>query len=250
MRPIHAQEKEQFRKLFNQENVDRFDDRFNILEVFLTTERHLTVDEISDLLANHGHIYSPAFIIETLKLMCDYGFAQKNQFNNGDVRYEHRHPCHHHDHMICTKCNRIIEFQNDQMEQLQMEIVSRHRFHILQHKMEIYGICEDCMQTQSDEMTLASVRPGDQVIIKTVQGGRMVENRLSAMGLRIGDTMEIITSQPQGQKVVSIDCKRFVLGHGLANKILVKYIQKVPDGKNDTCEGDFETEPIRIDIPD
>lgn len=250
MRPLHAQEKEQFRKLFMQVNVDQFEDRFKILEVFLTTERHLTVDETSNLLADHGHSYSPAFIIETLKLMCDYGFAQKNRFKNGDVRYEHRHPCHHHDHMICTKCGRIIEFENDQMERLQIQIVKHHRFHILQHKMEIYGICEDCMRTQSENMPLTIARPGDRVLVKTIQGGRMVETRLSAMGLRVGDSVEIITRQTKGQMVVSIDCKRYILGRGLAQKIFVEYDQAFPEYKSGTCQGEIENTPTPLNMPD
>ena len=118
MRQIHAQEKEQFRKLFQQENIDEFEDRFKILEVFLTTERHMTVDEVVQLLAQNGQTYSPTFIIETLKMMCNYGFAQKNRFEKGGIRYEHRHPCQHHDHMICTKCDKIIEFEDKQMELL------------------------------------------------------------------------------------------------------------------------------------
>lgn len=240
MRPIHAQEKEQFRKLFKQENIDQFEDRFKILEVFLTTERHLTVDEVAGLLSRHGHAYAPAFIIETLKLMCDYGFAQKNHFENGDVRYEHRHPCHHHDHMICTKCRRIIEFENDQLELLQVQIVKNYRFHMLQHKMEIYGICEDCMQMQARKMPLTQARPGDRVKVESIQSGRQAETRLSTMGLRAGDTIEIITSQPQGQMVVSVDCKRFILGHGLACKIMVEYAQSLSETDSVICRETFD----------
>lgn len=239
MRHIHAQEKEQFRKLFKQENIDQFEDRFKILEIFLTTERHLTVDEVAALLSKHGRTYSPAFIIETLKLMCDYGFAQKNRFENGEVRYEHRHPCHHHDHMICTKCGRIIEFENSQLEILQVEIVQNYRFHMLQHKMEIYGICETCMQTQAGKISLIQAHPGERVKVKSIQGGRRAETRLSTMGLRTGDTIEIITSQPQGQMVVSVDCKRFILGHGLAKKIMVEYAPAQMGSGDATCEGTF-----------
>ena len=235
MRPIHAQEKKQFRKLFEQESIDRFEDRFKILEVFLTTERHLTVDEVSRLLARHDRSYSPTFIIETLKMMCDYGFAQKNRFENGDVRYEHRHPCHHHDHMICTKCGRIIEFENEQLEMLQMQIVANHKFHMLQHKMEIYGICGDCMRMQARRMPLSRARPGEHVKIESIQSGREAKTRLLTMGLRCGDIIEIITRQPLGQMVVSADCKRLVLGHGLAQKIIVTNTKQLSIATDATC---------------
>ncbi len=235
MRQLHTQEKEQFRKLFQQESIDRFDDRFKILEIFLTTERHMTVDEISRLLSEHGQSYPPAFIVETLKLLCDYGFAQKNRFQNGAVRYEHRHPCQHHDHMVCTKCGKIIEFENRQMEQLQYQIASDYNFHMLQHKMEIYGICEDCIQSQAEKMPLTDARPGERVIIESFQSGMMAKTRLLSMGLRPGDLIEIITRQSHGQMVVSSGCKRFVLGYGLAHKILVRHTDQAPDVSDAEC---------------
>ncbi|RTZ97426.1 MAG: Fur family transcriptional regulator [Deltaproteobacteria bacterium] len=235
MRPIHVQEKEQFRKLFKQEKIDRFDDRFKILEIFLTTERHMTVDEISRLLSEHGQSYPPAFIIETMRLLCDYGFAQKNHFQNGAVRYEHRHPRQHHDHMICTKCGKIIEFENQQMEQLQYQIATNYDFHMLQHKMEIYGICGDCINIRDKEMPLTEARPGERVIIESFKGGMMAKTRLLSMGLRPGDLVEIISHHSHGQLVISADCKRFVLGQGLANKILVRHTDQAPD-PDATCE--------------
>ena len=50
MKRIHNREKEQFKKLFKQEKIDDFEDRFKILEVFLQTERHFTVSELVQLL--------------------------------------------------------------------------------------------------------------------------------------------------------------------------------------------------------
>jgi len=235
MRQIHAQEKEQFRKLFQQENIDEFEDRFKILEIFLTTERHLTVDEVVQLLAQNGQTYSPTFIIETLKMMCDYGFAQKNRFENGEIRYEHRHPCQHHDHMICTKCGKIIEFENNQLELLQTQIAGNYNFHMLQHKMEIYGICGDCMEMQARMMPLTRARPGERVRIESINSGQRAKTRLLTMGLRPGDIIEIITRQPQGQMVVSADCKRFVLGRGLAQKITVEHTNQLPETTDTTC---------------
>jgi len=141
MKHIHRQEKQQFKKLFKQEYIDVFEDRFNILEVFLQTEKHLTIDELIDLLKENGYNFEPDFIRDTLKLMVRFGFAKKNRFINGPVRYEHMHLGQHHDHMICTKCRKIVEFREDRLEDLQVKIAAAHGFHMLQHKMEIYGIC-------------------------------------------------------------------------------------------------------------
>ncbi|ACZ11613.1 Fur family transcriptional regulator [Sulfurospirillum deleyianum] len=50
----------------------------------------------------------------------------------------------HHDHMICKSCGLIIEFQNDKIEQLQLDIAKAHNFHITSHLMQLRGLCEKC----------------------------------------------------------------------------------------------------------
>jgi Fur family ferric uptake transcriptional regulator len=222
MKYIHAQEREQFRKLFRQERIDNFDDRFKILEVFLRTEWHITVEELVDLLAQDGLEMSPEFVRDTLKLMCRFGFASKNRFDNGVVRYEHRHLGKHHDHLVCTKCRKIFEFEDHGLEQLQIRIAAAHGFHMLQHRMEIYGICSECLKDRLTLMPLSAAKPGEKVVIQEISGGAGVRMRLLTMGLRLGDRIEIITNHHQGQMAIAADFKRYVLGHGLAEKILVQ----------------------------
>lgn len=222
MKHIHRQEKQQFKKLFKQEYIDVFEDRFNILEIFLQTEKHLTIDELINLLKENGYDFEPDFIRETLKLMVRFGFAKKNRFNNGPVRYEHLHLGQHHDHMICTKCRKIVEFREDQLEDLQVKIAATHGFHMLQHKMEIYGICSECIKNRVQGMPLAMAKPGERLIINDITGGSGARMRLLSMGLRLKDEIEIVTNPRQGQIVVAVGFKRFALGRGLAQKIMVQ----------------------------
>ncbi len=222
MQQIHKQEKEQFKKLFKQEHLDLFEDRFIILEVFLQTEQHVTEAELHQLLKENGHDLSSDFVADTLKLMCRFGFASKNRFDNGEVRYEHRHLGQHHDHMICTKCKNIFEFHNDELEDLQFTIAATHGFHMLQHKMEIYGVCSACLQARARMLPLAAARQGERLVIKEITGGVGARMRLLTMGLRLGDKIEVITNQNKGQTVIAADFKRYVLGRGLARKILVE----------------------------
>ena len=225
MKHIHRQEKQQFKKLFKQEHIDDFEDRFNILESFLQTEKHLTIDELIKLLEENGYNFEPDFIRDTLKLMVRFGFAKKNRFNNGPVRYEHMHLGQHHDHMICTKCRKIIEFREDRLEDLQVQIAAAYGFHMLQHKMEIYGICSECLKNRVQVMPLVMAKPGERLIIKDITGGTGARMRLLSMGLRLKDEIEIVTNPKQGQIVVAVDLKRFILGRGLAQKIMVQTVE-------------------------
>jgi Fur family ferric uptake transcriptional regulator len=221
--PLHNQEKEQFKKLFQQDHVDRFEDRFNVLKVFLENEDHLKAEELTTLLAQEGHQLDLEFVRETLKLMCQYGFAQKNQFDNGVVRYEHLHLGQHHDHLICTKCRKIIEFSDEQLEDLQVQIAATHGFHLLQHKMELYGICQTCLNKRVEHLPLIMTKQGEKVVIKAINGGTSIRIRLLTMGLRIGDEIEILTKN-HGQMVIASDYKRLVIGKGISRKIIVEPI--------------------------
>ncbi|MGD9173796.1 MAG: transcriptional repressor [Desulfobacterales bacterium] len=229
MKQIHIQEKEQFKKLFKQEQIDNFEDRFKVLEVFMQTEKHVTIEEMVELLNRVGCCLEPEFVRQTMKLMCRFGFAQKSRFDNGDLRYEHRHLGQHHDHMVCTKCKKIIEFENEQLEELQIKIAATRGFHMLQHKMEIYGICDTCLKERIQLMPLVMARPGERLVLKDFEGGVGARIRLMSMGLRLGDEIEVISNNNQGQIAIAADFKRYVLGKGLAQKIRVEPIR--PDKK-------------------
>jgi len=222
MQSIHLQEKEQFKKLFEQEGIDCLEDRMKILEAFFQTEQHLSEIELFDIIKKEHTGLTPVFISNTLDLMCRYGFAHKHRFNNGVIRYEHRHIGQHHDHMICTKCNQIIEFKNNQLESFQLQVAATHGFHMLQHKMEIYGICAQCLKRRLSLMPLMAAKQGEVLVVRSFTAGPKSRMRLMSMGLRVGDRIDVISNLNQGQLVIALDYKRLVLGRGLAEKIMVQ----------------------------
>lgn len=227
MRQIHSKEKQQFRELFLQEDIDRFEDRYAILDVFLQTEGHLTVNDLVTALEAAGNRFPETFVRETMQLMCRYGFANENRFGNGNARYEHRHLGQHHDHMICTKCGRIIEFTEEDLESLQEKIAAAYGFHLLQHRMELYGICDTCRKERVPRLPLIVARPGERLTLMEITGGPGTRMRLMAMGLRVGDEMDVITNMGEGQVVVAVAGKRYALGRGISRKLVV-----APRGEN------------------
>jgi len=244
MTKIHSQEKEQFKELFAHADVDNFEDRYRILEVFLQGEDHITATELADRLEKSGNRFSPDFIEETLTLMCRFGFAYKNRFDNGQDRYEHRHLGDHHDHMICLKCRNIIEFSNEQLETLQLQIASSRGFHLLQHRMELYGICDQCFGKRVGRLPLIAARQGERLIIEEITGGSGARMRLITMGLRPGDVVDVITNLSDGQIVIALEGKRYALGRGLARKVIVKPYVKAPATGTGTDDPAKETLPM------
>jgi len=222
MTQVHRQEKEQFKKIFRDNQLDRFEERYRVLTVFLQTERHVTARELTELLSEKGHHVDPEFVKETLTMMCGLGFAHQNRFENGRLLYEHRHLGFHHDHMVCTKCRQVIEFNSEGIEQLQMSIAAAHGFHMLQHRMEIYGICGRCMDNRRQLLPLALSKEGESLTIQEIAGGSGLQMRLLSMGMRVGDALRVVTNNGKGRLVVALDQKRYVLGREMARKILVQ----------------------------
>jgi Fur family ferric uptake transcriptional regulator len=127
--------------------------------------------------------------------------------------------------MVCATCRKIIEFHDNRLEVLQTEIAASHGFQMFQHRMELYGICAECQSERLQSMALTSARIGEKVFIKKITGGSAARQHLLSMGLRIGDELEVISNNGQGQMAVAADCSRYVLGRGLARKIVVQSVE-------------------------
>ena len=161
--------------------------------------------------------------------MVDLGFAQKKHFEGQPIRYEHKHLGRHHDHFICTKCEKIIEFADEDIERLQIKIASEQGFHMLQHRMEIYGLCSECLERRKTLIPLAMAKTSERIIIREMAGGPSPQARLASMGLRLGDKIEIINNTGQGRIILGHDCTRLAIGRGIAQKIMVSVADEDKD---------------------
>jgi len=115
-----------------------------ILDVFLSTHQHVSVEELYLKVKSSSPGVGQATVYRTLKLFVEAGLAREILLHDGQTRYEHVMAGEHHDHLVCTGCNAIIEFENETIEKLQNEIATRHGFMIRSHKLEIYGLCATC----------------------------------------------------------------------------------------------------------
>jgi Fur family ferric uptake transcriptional regulator len=87
-----------------------------------------------------------ATVYRTMKLLSESGLAHARNFGDGQTRYEAAVGKHHHDHLICTRCGTIVEFENDRIETMQEAVARKHGFKVTSHKMELYGLCRNCQR--------------------------------------------------------------------------------------------------------
>ncbi len=116
--------------------------REQILSVFLKME-HVTAEHMYRLLSRKDPHIGLATIYRTLNLFCDAGLAQARHFGT-QTQYDNVSHKGHHDHLICTSCGKIVEFENCDIERLQEEVAKRNGFVIQTHKLELYGLCSGC----------------------------------------------------------------------------------------------------------
>ncbi len=115
-----------------------------IIDAFFERPGHLSVEELwSKVRAVDQHV-SVATVYRTMKLLADSGLAHAQNFGDGQTRYEAAVGREHHDHLICTRCGKIVEFEDDRIEELQDAVARRHGFQVTSHKMELYGLCKSC----------------------------------------------------------------------------------------------------------
>lgn len=128
-----------------QKGLKNTNQRMLILKEFLEQASHLSTEELYLKVRSKNPRIGYATVHRTLKLFAECGIAAERNFGDGQGRFELIHGEEHHDHLICTRCGLIIEFENSQIEKLQNEVARKHRFTIDNHRLELYGLCSDCV---------------------------------------------------------------------------------------------------------
>ncbi|HEY3027686.1 MAG TPA: transcriptional repressor [Pyrinomonadaceae bacterium] len=145
-----TEEQEVFLKHIQKQGLKRTAQRELILDVFLRTEKHLSSEDLYRLVRELDPNIGQTTVYRTLKLLSEAGLAREVRFGDGRTHYEHNYKHQHHDHMICSRCGKIIEFFSAELEAIQDAMAAKHRFEVTQHLLRIIGICAECRRKERD----------------------------------------------------------------------------------------------------
>jgi Fur family ferric uptake transcriptional regulator len=137
------EEKEVFAAYIAKNRLKRSGQREVILDTFLRHERHLSVDDLHQLVQKRRPDIGRTTVYRTLKLLQAAGLAQELALD-GQSRFEREYKRAHHDHFICKTCGEILEFSNPEIERIQDEIAAGIGFVIEGHRHQIFGLCRRC----------------------------------------------------------------------------------------------------------
>ena len=115
------------------------DQRRIISKVMSESQDHPDVDELYNRVSKIDPKISIATVYRTVKLFEEAGIVTKHDFKGGKARYEQLNESHH-DHLIDIKTGEIIEFVDDEIEQLQQKVAEKYGYKLVDHKLELYGI--------------------------------------------------------------------------------------------------------------
>ena len=115
-----------------------------VLKVFLECKDHVSVEELYNIVLKTEPKTGLATVYRTLALLTKSGLALEMDFGDGQKRYESSYRSFHHDHMLCTECGKILEFNHPLIEKYQEEVAKQNKFKITSHKLDLFGLCQDC----------------------------------------------------------------------------------------------------------
>lgn len=133
-----------FREYIKKQGLRNTRQREEILDVFLSSGGHITVDELFDKVKKRDSSIGYATVHRNLNLLLEAGLAEEIKIGKEKTRYEQMHMREHHDHLICLKCGRFIEVFDENIEKLQNRLAEEKEFIPVRHKLEIYGYCKKC----------------------------------------------------------------------------------------------------------
>lgn len=140
----------QFEQALRERGLKSTSQRDDIAKIFFAASGHFSVEDLHVAVKKVNPRVGYATVYRTLKLLKECGLAAERHFDDGQARYEPaEEEAHHHDHIICERCGKIVEFEEPRIELLQEETAKRLGFQITGHKMELYGLCRECRRTRA-----------------------------------------------------------------------------------------------------
>ncbi|MBK1720231.1 ferric iron uptake transcriptional regulator [Thiocystis violacea] len=120
--------------------------RVKILEILEQSgKRHMSAEDVYKALLSHDEEIGLATVYRVLTQFEGAGLVCRRHFEGGQSVFE-LNSGEHHDHLVCVKCGKIVEFLDTTIEKRQARIAAEEGFKIEDHSLVVYGVCPDCQK--------------------------------------------------------------------------------------------------------
>jgi Fur family ferric uptake transcriptional regulator len=139
-------EQEFFKEFITAKGLKQTKEREEIFHEIIATRGHFAPDDLFVRLKTKGSKVSRASIYRTIPLLVESGVIAEVEHIDKHAHYERVSKDAHHDHMICLRCGRVIEFYSKGLERIQDELCRKEGFRGVRHSLEILGYCGECVR--------------------------------------------------------------------------------------------------------
>ncbi|MEC9283419.1 MAG: Fur family transcriptional regulator [Bdellovibrionota bacterium] len=122
--------------------------RLTILRSLINGRDHVTAQELFENVSQIDNSLGFATVYRFLRTLAENKLVTEVRMGGLPARYEWTKKKSHHDHITCSECGKICEFENLEIEKLQAEIAKSLGFILTDHVLELYGVCSDCQASK------------------------------------------------------------------------------------------------------
>ena len=112
--------------------------RKSIWDEITSSDDHREAEDIYLSLRKKNINVSRATVYRTIDVLVKNNLVRKLDIGDAPSKYENKIDSHHHDHMICLETGDIIEFYNEELENLQDEIAKKHGYKVVRHVHQLF----------------------------------------------------------------------------------------------------------------
>lgn len=139
-----TKENPQFLNYLKQEGLKWTSGREKVFREAVATEGHFEAEELAYRLRKKGSRVSKATVYRTLPLLVKAGLIKEVIHGEKHHHYEHNHEESQHDHLICLKCGKIVEYEEESLREIEGKVCEKHQFRPQKIVLEIFGYCKKC----------------------------------------------------------------------------------------------------------
>lgn len=133
---------EVYREYLAKHQLKMTNQRKVIISEFVRAGGHLSAEELFRIVKKKAAGVGLASVYRTIGSLVEAGLAVERRFLDRTSVYELEEPGRHHDHLICMRCRKIFEFENEEIESQQQRVAENLGFTLKEHKLELYGWCQ------------------------------------------------------------------------------------------------------------
>lgn len=120
--------------------------RLAIADVLLTSERHLSAEDVAKEVSARGKAVGTATVYRAIDTLLESGLLVERDFGEGFRRFEPARDVPNHEHLVCTQCGKVEEFRDERLERMTTIVAESRGFARQRHRLVIHGICRDCQR--------------------------------------------------------------------------------------------------------